>query len=96
MTVRYPTASPAKLRDGSWGARVEGTPKPGDIVEIITKSGKTWFVRVDSIIWSGPDKYNDGGPISLCETSSVEDDPAVADSGKHGRENPDPDDNIPF
>lgn len=47
------TASPAKLQDGSWGARLIVEVKPGDTVTIQTKSGKSWSAVVDQIVWSG-------------------------------------------
>ena len=60
------SASPAKLRDGSWGARVTSTSvNVGDEVKIATKSGKSWTAIVSRVIWSG-----DG--ITLVATQSTD------------------------
>lgn len=57
-------ATPAKLRDGSWGARVQGPAKVGDIVTITTKAGKSWPANVTQILWSGEG-------VTLCSTASL-------------------------
>lgn len=57
-------ATPAKLRDGSWGARTNGTVRAGDIVQITTRAGKTWAATVTRVVWSG-----DG--VTLCATASA-------------------------
>lgn len=58
------TASPAKLRDGSWGARVMSpVVKAGDTVRILTKAGKSWTATVSRVVWTGQG-------ISLCATGS--------------------------
>jgi hypothetical protein len=46
-------ATPAKLRNGSWGARVHGAVREGDTIEIRTKAGKSWQARVRRVVWSG-------------------------------------------
>ena len=48
-------ATPTKLRDGSWGAKVKGTPAIGDVVKVTTKAGKTWNAKVERIVTSGDD-----------------------------------------
>lgn len=58
-------ARPAKLRNGSWGARVEGTVREGDTVTITTSSGKSWQARVTKVLWTGEG-------VSLCATSSLD------------------------
>lgn len=58
-------ATPAKLRDGTWGARVTGTPSVGDLVTITTKAGKTWDARVNRVIWTD-------GKVALCATVSTD------------------------
>ena len=58
------TATPAKLKDGSWGARVVGAPNPGDVVVVTTKAGKTWQARVERVVWQG-----DG--VALCVTTGA-------------------------
>lgn len=45
-------ATPAKLRDGSWGARVSGAVKKGDPILITTKAGKSWDALVDRVVWT--------------------------------------------
>lgn len=63
-TTKIIDATPAKLRDGSWGARVTGTPAPGATVRITAKSGKSWTATVRRIIWTD-------GSVSLCSTGST-------------------------
>jgi len=58
-------ATPAKLKSGDWGAKVQGTVTVGDIVTITTKAGKTWQARIARVIWTG-----DG--ISICATESMD------------------------
>jgi len=44
-------ASPAKLRDGSWGARVRGSaPAVGSTVQVTTKAGKSWSARITKVV----------------------------------------------
>ena len=62
------TATPAKLRDGSWGARVTGAVAPGDVVTITTRAGKTWQARIMRVVWTGEG-------VTLCATSSLDDGP---------------------
>lgn len=69
------SASPAKLRSGAWGARVAGEVQSGDVVQITTRSGKTWDAQVVKVVWTG-----DG--ISLCETRSM--DPPRNWNGRYG------------
>ena len=58
-------ATPAKLRDGSWGARVRGPVQAGDTVTITTSAGKTWQARVERVVWTGEG-------VTLCATSSLD------------------------
>ena len=51
-------ATPAKLPNGTWGARVLGVPALGTVVQIRTAGGKTWDARVVAIVraaGAGPD-----------------------------------------
>ena len=57
------TATPKKLNDGTWGARVSGAVAVGDEITITTRSGKSWTARVDRVLWSGDD-------VTLVSTSS--------------------------
>ena len=58
------TARPTKLRNGDWGARVEGTVRKGDTITITTKSGKSWDATVTRVIWT------DSG-VSIVSTAST-------------------------
>lgn len=58
------TATPAKLRNGTWGARVKSAAvSKGDTVTITTRAGKSWTATVTRVLWTG-----DG--VSLCAVSS--------------------------
>jgi hypothetical protein len=57
-------ATPAKLKNGTWGARVSGLVQEGDLITVRTRAGKTWDARVERVIWQG-----DG--VSLVSTSST-------------------------
>jgi len=46
-------ATPAKLKSGAWGARVEGAVNRGDTVTITTRAGKSWDARVTQVVWTG-------------------------------------------
>lgn len=46
-------ATPAKLKSGEWGARVQGQVDVGDSITITTKSGKSWIATVTKVVWSG-------------------------------------------
>lgn len=42
-------ATPAKLRDGSWGATCKVAVAVGDTVQITTLAGKTWAAKVTAV-----------------------------------------------
>src|ERR1700722_320589 len=63
------TATPAKLKDGSWGARIAGTIAVGDVVTIITSKGKSWKARVTNVVWS-KDGISRAAPESIEERGS--------------------------
>ena len=48
-------ASPSKLQEGGWGARIdpEHDPQPGDVVQVTTRGGKSWTDRVDRVVYRG-------------------------------------------
>lgn len=48
-------ASPARLRNGSWGVRVNCRLQPGDVITVTAKSGKKWCACIERIIASGAD-----------------------------------------
>lgn len=56
-TITSDTATPAKLKNGSWGARLElaggTTPEAGDTITVEAKSGKSWTATVDRVLWTG-------------------------------------------
>jgi len=64
MTTNTQTiaASPAKLRNGEWGARPSQPVSVGDIVRIKTRGGKEWDARVIDVSPDG----------SLCATQSLD------------------------
>lgn len=64
------TASPTKLRDGSWGVRVPGVALRGQRIRIQTKSGKRWEAEVSRVVWTGGDRS--GQTVSLCSTRSLD------------------------
>lgn len=47
------TATPTKLRDGTWGARVQGTVQSGDRITITTRAGKSWTAVIARVVWTG-------------------------------------------
>lgn len=57
--------SPTRLKDGSWGARVVGRAKKGDLVEIKTMGGKRFTKVIERVLWHGKDGYT-GQMVSLC------------------------------
>lgn len=65
MTDLYLPATPTKLKNGDWGARVASTNvREGDIVRITTRGGKSWEAEVMKVIWRGEG-------VSICATSSL-------------------------
>jgi hypothetical protein len=66
------TASPAKLKNGSWGARVRGDVTEGDTITITTRGGKSWDARVTKVVWSGEG-------VAVCATESLAGDAAAAE-----------------
>lgn len=71
------TATPAKLRNGTWGARVTDPVAVGQTITIKTKAGKTWQAKVTKIVWGGSD-------AALVATESA-DRPAAKSTGKPRR-----------
>lgn len=54
-------ATPAKLKTGDWGARVNFPVKPGDALTVQASTGKTWPATVERVMWTD-------GKVSLCAT----------------------------
>lgn len=76
-------ATPTKLRNGSWGAKVQSTNvREGDVVTIITRGGKSWDAQVSRVLWIGD-------AVAICATESLEGKPArsrsVGSSGNCSR-----------
>lgn len=46
-------ATPTKLRNGDWGAKVQGSVSEGDYIQITTRAGKSWGANVARVIWRG-------------------------------------------
>lgn len=57
-------ATPTKLRNGNWGAKVQGTATEGSTITITTKKGKSWTATVSKVIWTG-------NGVSIVATDSV-------------------------
>jgi hypothetical protein len=57
-------ASYSKLRDGSWGFRIDSTVSIGEKIECETKAGKVAQIEVTSIAWSGTDAKT-GAPVTI-------------------------------
>lgn len=51
FTQGMTNAMPIKLRDGSWGAKLQGPVKSGDQIKITTKAGKYWLATVLRIVF---------------------------------------------
>lgn len=64
--METPTATPAKLRSGNWGARVPGRAVEGQTITIRTQSGKSWDARVTRVVWANDE-------ASIVETLSLDD-----------------------
>ena len=60
-------ASPVKLYSGSWGAWVTGEDvKPGMLIWLRARNGKSWFSEVNRVLWEGPSKFT-GESGAICE-----------------------------
>ncbi len=75
------SATYAKLRDGSWGIRVQGTAGVGDEILVTRKNGNQRWVRVQEVVWAGKDitlarfeessSVRQAPPVQAYETSEV-------------------------
>lgn len=69
-------ATYTKLRDGSWGIRVEGEkPVVGQVIIVRKKSGETRNETVKAVLWSG-----DG--VNLCSIKSGDSETARKPAGR--------------
>lgn len=76
MQATTTPATPKKLRDGSWGALATSEHiAAGDVVEITTRSGKSWLATVGRVLWAGDGK-------AICTTYSTTRGGRPADSGR--------------
>ncbi len=64
MMTTMMRATPAKLRDGSWGARVEGRATEGQTVQVEARGGMRWIATVVRVLWTD-------GRVSLRVTRGV-------------------------
>jgi hypothetical protein len=60
-----PHGTPTKLKSGAWGARVEGPIMAGEVILVVTRSGKSWPALVTRIVWQGEG-------VSVVETASLD------------------------
>jgi len=68
------SATYTRLRDGSWGLRVQSSGKPSGNITVTTKAGKTKTETIDRVLWSGD-------CVHLC---SVVESTECAECGKPG------------
>lgn len=83
--TRILQASPAKLRDGSWGARVVGEAREGDTIRITTRSGRSWAAVVTRVLWTGTRTAGPRGEtqaVSIVTDEPVGAPPPIARSGR--------------
>ena len=48
-------ATPIKLKNGDWGAKVTAKVLSGEFLQVTTKSGKRWKAEVAKVVWQGAD-----------------------------------------
>lgn len=70
-------ATPIKLRNGEWGARVTHlpghAPNPGDTITVRTNAGKSWQSVVRRIVWQdSPLKGGINAKITLVSTTRAD------------------------
>lgn len=64
-------ATYTKLRDGSWGVRLEGGPLPaGSTVTVTKRDGGQKQETIKAVVWSGKDKHT-GAEVSVCSIKSA-------------------------
>lgn len=59
----------ARLRDGSWGARVTGPVAVGDVLAVRARSGRVQHAAVAAIVWQGRDGDD---AVALCATKPID------------------------
>lgn len=60
-----------KLKDGTWGIKVEGSASAGIVVNVITKAGQLKKEIVGKVLWQGKDKFT-GKQVALCTKQFVQ------------------------
>ena len=50
--MNHPTGTPAKLNNGSWGARTTEPVAPGQTITVTTRTGKSWDATVNEVLWN--------------------------------------------
>src|SRR5687767_9094566 len=48
-------ATPAKLRNGDWGAWVESEVSPGDPIKVTSRKGDEWVRMVTKVVFQSPE-----------------------------------------
>lgn len=69
-------ATPIKLRNGSWGARVHGLPSEGSLIRIEAKNGKSWDAIVARKVWE-----DRAAGVAIVATRSANTAPARSNTG---------------
>ena len=79
------TATFSRLRDGSWGVRVNGAAAKGDVVLASRRDGRQTCLTVGAVVWSGngvtlaridDTRKSEPAPAPVCDFSDC---PAAAD-----------------
>ena len=79
------TGTPAKLRDGNWGARIpingfsdrqdfQNSLHGDETVEITTRNGRQWTAGIGNVIWVGKDR--NGETVALVRTVRLQGTPS--------------------
>ena len=85
----------AKLKDGTWGVRVEGQcPLTNEWVDVIKKDGTKQKVQVKQVVWSGPNRFA-AGEVHLCEIVPQAKEPPKPQAAPTAYV-PNPDEEVPF
>jgi len=71
------TASYTKLKDGTWGIRVQGAARAGATVNVSRRDGSSKTKVVGRVIWAG-------GGVSICSIDSTASGPRSSQSSRRG------------
>lgn len=75
----------SKLKNGTWGARVRAPVKAGDVVTLQTRAGEAKEEIVQSVLWTGPDKFSASTVCLVSLKSSEERERALRSRNRGGR-----------